>query len=140
MKAGKERQVSHKKAHDVSKPSMKYVIRKNVQFIGLDELHPDDQQRVKDIIFKDYITLERELKGINGLRLHFKSYEKGGKVKFSAELFIDAETKPITVNKVYSSARWDPIAVVHILLEKARKEIIHRFHTDTSWDRDKGLL
>ena len=119
-----------------------YVVRNNVQFVGFNCVHPDDQKRIKDIIFKDYITLERELKKINKLKLHFKCYEKGGKKKYSVQLFIDSQYQPITVNKMSSSAQWDPVTVVHKVLDKARQEINHKLRNDTSWKKEytKGSL
>ena len=124
------------------KRDMRYVVKKNVQFIGLDILDPTVQKVIKDIIYKDYVTLERELKQITGLRIHFKEMEKGGRKKYSVQLLIDAQTKPITVNKIYSPAQWDPVAIVHKLLDKARKEIIHKFKTDSNYRKDyeKGTI
>jgi hypothetical protein len=109
------------------KEGMEYIERNNVFFAGLDNVHPDDQQQIKDIIHRDYIELERELKRINSLKLTFKTYEHGGKKKYSAELMIDAHMKPITVNHMSSPVQWDPVAIVHKLMEKARKEIAHKF-------------
>ncbi|MBD3354820.1 hypothetical protein GF361_02450 [Candidatus Woesearchaeota archaeon] len=124
------------------KKDMKYVERKNVQFVGLDILDPADQKKIKDIIHKDYILLERELKKINGLRIHFKQYEKGGRKKYSVQMFVDAETEPITVNKMYNPVEWDPVAIVHKLIDKARQQIIHKFKTDSSYRKEyeKGGL
>ena len=135
MKPKKEKQVVKAKKRRQTKPTMKYVVRKNVQFVGLDILDKADQKRVKDILYKDYITLERELKKINGLRVHFKTYEKGGRKKYSVQLFIDAQTKPIAVNKIYSPAQWDPVAIVHKLLDKARSQITKKYRTDESYPK-----
>ncbi|MBW2996487.1 hypothetical protein KY332_04265 [Candidatus Woesearchaeota archaeon] len=124
------------------KKDMMYVERKNVQFVGLDILDPADQKQIKDIIYKDFVTIERELKQINGLKLHFKDYEKGGRRKYSVQMTIDAETGPITVNKVSSPVEWDPVAIVHKLMDKARERIIHQYKTDSSYRKDyeKGGL
>ena len=121
---------------------MKYVERKNVFFVGFNQLHPDEQKLIKNIIYKDYITLERELKKINSLKLTFKIYEKGGRKKYSVKLFLDSQAYPITVDKMYSPAEWDPVACVHKVLDKARKEIMHKFKTDSSYRKpyEKGGL
>lgn len=142
MKPKKEKRIIKAKKRKKAKPAMQYVIRKNVQFVGLNILHPDDQKAIKKIIYKDYITLERELKKLNGLRLHFKVYEKGGRKKYSVQLLIDAQTRPIAVNRVYSPVQWDPVAIVHKLLDKAREQIIHTYKTDTSYQKGytKGAL
>ena len=141
MKAKKEKRVINTKEKRKTK-SMQYVEKKNVQFVGLDILDPADQRQIKDIIYKDFVTVERELKQITGLRIHFKEYEKGGRKKYSVQMTIDAETGPITVNKMYSPVQWDPVAIVHKLLDKARKEIIHKYKTDSSFRKpyEKGVL
>ena len=121
---------------------MKYVEKKNVQFVGLNKLDPADQKQIKDIIYKDFITLERELKQINGLKIHFKEYEKGGRRKYSVQMTIDAETGPITINKMSSPVQWDPVAIVHKLMDKAREKIIHQYKTDSNYRKpyEKGGL
>ncbi len=125
-----------------AKKDMKYVERENVTFVGLKILDPADQQQIKDIIYKDFVTLERELKQIHGLKLHFKEYEKGGRRKYSVHMTIEAETGPIIVNKISSPVQWDPVAIVHKLLDKARQEIIHKYKTDSSYRKEyeKGGL
>ena len=141
MKAKKERRVTKAKGRRKEKP-MQYVERKNVQFVGLDILDPADQKQIKDILYKDFVTVERELKQISGLRIHFKEYEKGGRRKYSVQMTIDAETGPITVNKMYSPVKWDPVAIVHKLLDKARQQIVHKYKTDSSYRKpyEKGVL
>ncbi|MBD3249428.1 hypothetical protein GF336_05260 [Candidatus Woesearchaeota archaeon] len=128
--AKKKRAKSSKK-----KKTMKYIERNNVEFVGLNNLHEEDQKRIKEIIYKDYIKLERELKKINKLRLHFKQQKKGGRKKYSVHLMIDARSKPITASGVYTAAQWDPIASVHNVLEKARQQIIKKFRTDESYPK-----
>jgi len=141
MKPKKEKRILKAKERRHEKP-MQYVERANVQFIGLNILDPADQEQIKQIIHDHYIEIERELKQITSLKLHFKQYEKGGRKKYSVQLFIDAKTRPITVNKVYSPVQWDPIAIVHKLIDKARQEIIHRYQTNTTRPKaySKGAL
>ena len=121
---------------------MKYVEKKNVQFVGLNKLDPIDQKKIKEIIYKDFVTIERQLKQITGLRVHFKEYEKGGRRKYSVQMTINAETGPITVNRMYSPVQWDPVAITHKLLDKARQRIIHKYKTDSSYRKpyEKGGL
>ncbi|MBW2977397.1 hypothetical protein KY331_00985 [Candidatus Woesearchaeota archaeon] len=115
---------------------MKYIERKNVQFVGLSILESADQKQIKQIIHDHYIEIERELKQITSLKLHFKQYEKGGRKKYSVQLLINAKTRPITVNKVYSPVQWDPVAAVHLIIDKAKREISHKFHTDDSYQKE----
>jgi len=115
---------------------MKYVERDNVQFVGLRFLDPEDQEKVKQIIHDHYIELERELKQITSLKVNFKQYQKGGRKKYSVQLMINAKTRPITVNKIYSPVQWDPIAALYLMIDKAKREISHKFHTDDSYQKD----
>jgi hypothetical protein len=41
-----------------------------------------------------------------------------------------------------SPVQWDPVAITHILLHKAREEIIHKYKTDSSYRKEyeKGGL
>ena len=118
------------------------VERQNVFFVGLNELDPFDQKQVKDIIYKEFEILARELKTIDSLKVHFKKHEKGPSVKWSVEMVIDAHTHPIVVSHLQEAARWDPVACVHQLIENARREIMHKFKLGTSYDKPyaKGRL
>ena len=100
----------------------------NVFFVGLKNIHEKDQERIKEIIYKDYALLERELKNIRSLKLTFKCHKLGGRKKYSAHLLVDVDGKPIIVNHVVKQAEWEPIALVHQLLARARKQMIHRTH------------
>ena len=126
----------------MAKKEMRYVEKKNVQFVGFNILDPADQKQIKDILYKDFVTLERELKQITGLKIHFKEYQKGGRKKYSVQMTINAETGPITVNKMSSPVEWDPVAIVHKLMDKARQRIIHQYKTDSNYRKDyeKGAL
>jgi len=126
----------------MAKKEMRYVEKKNVTFVGFNKLDPADQKQIKDIIYKDFVTLERELKQIHGLKLHFKEKKVGGRKKYSAHLIIEAETGPITVSKTSSNVQWDAVATVHDLMDKARQRIIHIYKTDSNFRKDyeKGAL
>ncbi len=119
---------------EVKKP--KYNIKRNiVQFVGLNILDPGDQKRVKDLFYQHAIEIEREIKTINSIRVHFKEYEKGGRKKYSVQLLIDSPTRPITVNHMYSPVQWDPITIIHKLIDKVKRQIAHRFKTDTGYKK-----
>ncbi len=106
---------------------------KNVFFKGFDVVHPDDQKRIKELLYQHYIELERELGQVADIHLHFKKYEKGGREKYSIRLMIDFPGRPIVVDKIYEAARWDAVAAVNVLLKKARQAIINRFKTDATY-------
>ena len=120
----------------MAKKSKQYVERNNIQFIGLKQLDQDDQKRIKDFLYSHVIELEREIKTIHMLRLHFKVYEKGGRKKYSVNLFLDSPTGPIEVNKMYTPAEWDPVACVHKVLDKAKEQIVKKFRTDENYPKN----
>lgn len=142
MKERTTNQVKNAKDRREAKPDMYAVTRDNVYFVGLDKLDPADQERIKQIISSEYITLERELNRINSIKVHFKQYNKGGRTKYSVHLTIDAHAKPIIVDHVYEPVQWDAVATMHLLMKKARQEILHTFKTNTSWRKSyqKGIL
>ncbi len=113
-----------------------------IQFVGLSALDPMDRIKVKNIIAKEFKTLSRELKNIHGLKVHYKCYEKEGKKKYSVQLSVDAETGPITINKMSSNLRWDAADITHKMMEKARARIIHQYKTNSSYRKpyEKGVL
>ncbi len=135
MKEKRERQTTKAKKRRKAKAPQYYTKRNVVQFVGLNILHPDDQKRIKDLFYQHAVEIEREVKTINKIRVHFKEYEKGGRKKYSVQLLIDSPMRPITVNAMYSPVQWDPVAIVHKLIDKARKQVVHRFKTDTSYKK-----
>ena len=105
----------------------KYSIKRNtVQFVGLNILDKADQKRIKYLFYQHAVEIEREIKTINKIRVHFKEYEKGGRKKYSIQMLIDSPTKPIAVNQMYSPVQWDPIGIVHKLIDKAKRQIDHK--------------
>ena len=113
-----------------------------IQFVGLNNLDERDQEQIKEIFLKEFQKVEREIRNINNVRVHFKIYEKGGNKKYSVKMLINAPTKPVTVNHMTEPASWDPVACVHKLIEKAVSEIKHKYKTDSSYDKpyEKGRL
>jgi len=117
----------------------KYNIKREIiQFVGLNILDKEDQKRIQDLFYQHSIEIERAIKTINKIRVHFKEYEKGGRKKYSVQMLIDSPTKPITVNHVSSQVQWDPIAIVHKLIEKSKRQVDHKFKTKKKDTSRKG--
>ncbi len=137
MKEKKRKQITKRKATRKKKAAKDIEIEsKNVFFVGLNELDHADQKLIKDLLYDSYIKIERELKLPGKLKFHFKRYEKGGREKFSVHLFLDFPgSKPIVCTHVYDPVKWDAVAAVHLLVEKARKQVVHRFKTDASFQK-----
>jgi hypothetical protein len=135
MKTKKEEQITKAKKRRKAKAPQYYTKRDIVQFVGLNLLDPFDQKRIKNILYQHAIEIERELKTIHAMRIHFKEYEKGGRKKYSVQLLIDSPMRPITVNAMYSPVQWDPVAIVHKLIDKAKRQATHKFKTDASYKK-----
>ena len=118
-------------------------VKQNVQFIGLNEIDSEVQEQIKRVIFEHYVELERTLKNIRGLKIHFKPQKNtGGRVKYSAHMTVEAPTGRITVDKIPSNIQWDPVAIAHQLIKKAKAEILHKYKTDSQFRKpyEKGAL
>jgi len=135
MKEKKEAQITKAKKNRQAKSPQYYTKRNIVQFVGLDILDPFDQKRIKDLFYQHAIEIERELKTIHSIRVHFKEYKKGGRKKYSVQMLIDSPMRPITVNAMYSPVQWDPVAIVHKLFDKAKKQATHKFKTDSAYKK-----
>lgn len=137
MKKKKRKQIAKRKSVRKKKAAKDIEIEsKNVFFVGLNKLDKADQKMIKDILYDEYIKIERELKLPGKLKLHFKSYERGGREKYSIHLFLDFPGgKPIVCTTVYDPVKWDAVAAVHLLLKKARAQVVHRYKTDTSYQK-----
>jgi len=101
-------------------------VESNISFSGLKEIHPDDRQKIKEIIYTKYIFIERELGKINAFKFYCKTHVKGGKKKYSIHLLIDSPKGIFTVDHVAEPSEWDPVAIVHMVINKARDEIKHK--------------
>jgi hypothetical protein len=137
MKKSGRKRVEHAKERRQERAAKDIEVEsKNVLFVGLNSLDPMDQELIKNILYDEYIKIERKLKLPGKLKLHFKSYERGGREKYSVHLLLEFPGgKPIVCTQVYDPVKWDPVAEVHMLLKKARTQISHRFKTDTSFQK-----
>ena len=88
MKTKKEAQTTKAKKRRKAKSPQYYTKRNVIQFVGLKILDPLDQKRIKDLLYQHVVEIEREIKTINKVRIHFKEYEKGGRKKFSVQFIL----------------------------------------------------
>ena len=129
MKNKKRQHHEKPKNKKKTKPTKEFITRDLIQFIGLDQLSEADQKRIKEVLYQHFNEIEREIKQITAVKLHFKAYEKEGRKKYSVKLLIDSPTRPIVVDNMYSTLEWKPVAMVHKIIEKAKREIEHRLKT-----------
>jgi len=99
--------------------------KSNVFFSGFNDLDRYDQRRIKEIIYSKTQKLERDFKNLRSLRIHFKKYEEGGSVKYSAHLLIDGPTKPIAIDT--KTANWDAVLLINRIFDKAKVHLAKKF-------------
>lgn len=104
----------------------------NINFVGSDDIDKEDIKRINDIIKKEFEFLDRELKGVNNIKMHFKRHEIGGRVKWSAHLFVDWPNKKIID---VESVGWDLIKATHEVITKAKNHINHLLKGETSYKK-----
>ena len=103
------------------------------QFSGIEKIDKEDFNRIKDILNKEISFLERELKAVNSIRVHFKRHNVGGRVKWTTHIFVDWPNKKIiTVEGV----KWNIIDSVHEAVKKLKNEVNHLLKGETSYKKN----
>ncbi len=101
-----------------------------VQFVGLNELEPAEQQTVKTIAMLGFEKLQRDLKTLSTMVVHVKTYEKeGNRKKYSFHVRLNAHTRVFESCKAHD---WDLARAVHKAMEDLQHQVVHAFHTDTT--------
>ena len=104
-----------------------------IKFIGLEDLEETEQQMVKDIAEQHSLDIQRIMKNLTNLVLHVKAYGGEGKrAKYSVNLKVESPTATIASDK---TAEWDLQKAIGTAFRKLERELLHRFHSDTSLGR-----
>lgn len=112
----------------------KFGVHEVIQFVGVNELSPEEQTLVSSLSTDHYNKIKRELHNITSLVVHVKTYEKEGhRKKFSLHVRCIAPTR---IFESCKSHDWDLARALHKAFEDIRREIGHALHNDTS--RKKG--
>lgn len=137
MKEKKREHLENRK--DKDKAENLEVESDNVFFVGLNEIDYADQKLIKNILYDEYIKIERALGVAGMLKFHFKKYEHGGREKYSVHLMLEFPGgKPIVCTQVYDPVRWDAVAEVHLLLKKAKAQVEHRAKNIINFNKSRS--
>ncbi len=99
-----------------------------IQFIGVNQLEPEEQQTVNDLATEYYGKLKRTIKNLSSLVVHVKTYAKEGKrKKFSIHTRLISSTHIFESTK---TADWDLARTLHKSFKDLENEIKNRLHTD----------
>jgi DNA-binding transcriptional regulator WhiA len=114
----------------MTKTIPKFGTHELIQFIGINDLSPDEQALANKISTENYEKLRRAIKKIENMTVHVKCHEKtGGKKKFSLHVRIKAPTKAVIESCAASD--FDLARALHKAFEDIKAQIEHRFHTGT---------
>ena len=96
-----------------------------IQYIGLNDLEPVEQEMVKTLIDEYSYKIKRVLHNLTSLAVHIKCHSKGGKrERIEITLRAIAPTKQFEVGKTED---WDLARAVHKACKDLIREIEHNF-------------
>ena len=99
-----------------------------IQIIGIKDLDEMEVEAVNRLANRYFGKIQREIKKINSVAIHIKSYEKEGRgKKYSIHVKVMAPTRIFTSTKTFD---WDLNKALHKSFRDVIREIKHRLHTD----------
>jgi len=104
-----------------------------IQFIGLKELEPMEQDTVQTLTTENYQKIKRDLKAATSLKVHIKTYKKEGeKKKFSIHLLASFPGKAIESCRAHD---FELPRALHKAFNDIREQIHHKFHSDVTREK-----
>ncbi len=114
----------------MEKTRPKFGTHELIQFIGVKELMPEEQELVSRLSTESFEKLTRILKNIEQMVVHVKRYEKeGGKAKYSLHIRLKVPTSAIIES--CKSHDFDLARALHRAFDDIKTQIEHKFHTGT---------
>lgn len=99
-----------------------------IQFIGLNDLDKVDQAMVNKLATEYYDKFKRMLKNESSLRIHIKSYGKGGaRDKYSVHVMLIAPTQTFESSKANQAAEFDLASCMHESFKNLERQLEHHF-------------
>lgn len=99
-----------------------------IQIIGIKDLDDMEVDAVNRLANRYFGKIQREIKKINSVAIHIKSYEKQGREKkYSIHVKVMAPTRIFVSTKAFD---WDLDKALHKSFRDVIREIKHRLHTD----------
>jgi hypothetical protein len=112
------------------------LIRELVQFVGLKDLAPEEQDLVQGLTTKAYEKLKRDLQNTASVVVHIKRYKKASgpgeekRQKFSVHVKVIAPTKKPLVSSMAHD--WELPRAVHKAFNDIQAQLKHAFYTDAT--------
>ncbi|MFC1753253.1 hypothetical protein ACFL96_07655 [Thermoproteota archaeon] len=96
-----------------------------IQYIGLNDLDPVDQEMVKKLVDEYSYKVKRVLHNVTSLVLHIKRHSKGGN-RDRIEISLRA-LAPTRIFEVGKTEDWDLARAVHKAFKDILREIEHEY-------------
>lgn len=101
-----------------------------IQFIGLKELEPMEQETVQRLATENYEKVKRALNNTTSLKIHIKTYKKQGEQKkFSIHILAAFPGRTIESTKAHD---FELPRALHKAFNDIKEQIKHKFHSDTT--------
>jgi hypothetical protein len=104
-----------------------------VQFIGLNELEPDEQEVVKTLSFQYQDKIQRSMETPTSLIVTIKLHKtEGKKKKYSVRVKTVAAKRTLETKK---AADWELERTLHKAFKNMERLVLHEFRADTQHKR-----
>ena len=104
-----------------------------IQFIGVHDLEPMEQETVQTLTTENYPKIKRALKNITNLKVHVKTYKKEGEQKkFSLHVQAIYPGGTIESNRAHD---FELPRAIHKAFNDITEQIHHKLHTDTNREK-----
>ncbi len=101
-----------------------------IQFIGVNELAPEEQEIVQNLTTENYGKIAALLQNLTDLVVHVKTHDDEGKrKKYTFKIRCVAPTHIFESKKGFD---WDVARALHKGFHDLIKQIEHKMHSDTS--------
>jgi len=107
-----------------------------VQFVGLNDLTPEEQELVKTLATGYQDKVQKEMEIPTSLIIHIKAYKAEGKrKKFGVHIKTVSPSQTLEVKR---AADWDLARTLHKAFKNMERLVLHKLHTDTQHKRVFG--
>ena len=101
-----------------------------IQFVGVSDLSPEEQETVQELTTKAYERIIIMLQNLTDLVVHVKTYEnEGEKKKYALHVRCSAPTVLFESKKGFD---WELPRALHKAFNDIEQQINHRLHTDST--------
>ncbi len=108
----------------------KFGTHEEIQFVGVSELEPMEQETVQLLSTENYAKIKRAMKNLTSLVIHVKKHEKGGeRKKYSIHLRVICPTATI---ESCNADDFELPRALHKAFNDIKEQIKHKFHSDVT--------